>query len=40
MILVGIAETKDEQDIIEPWVRHSLNLLNKLTIVDDSQDAT
>ena len=40
MILVGIAETKDEQDIIEPWVRHNMVLLDKLTIVDDSQDKT
>src|ERR1039458_9009142 len=40
MKLIGIGETKDEQDIIEPWVRHNMSLLDHLIIIDGSHDDT
>ena len=40
MMLVGVGETKNEQDIIEPWVRHHLKLLDRIIVVDDSIDET
>jgi hypothetical protein len=40
MKLIGIGETKDEQDIIEPWVRHNMLLLDHLIVMDGSNDDT
>ena len=40
MILTAVGMVKDEQDIIEPFVRHHMDLLDRMLLIDDSVDET